>query len=328
MPHEYDTLPQYWSDLNKLWTQSLDHFVSSGIPPCLWVNKPAGCVVTSVGGRCPCDHQVLPALIKQVNSTLAGKPAEWNKHGGVFAAKASGQKIRCDQCRADASLDRSKRCSICSNTVYCSSSCMQLHSKVHSTHCRPVVPAPHSVELGSSWVVVLPADPDRRPYAALSPSGGPELQQFHKTIFGQMMGITARPPERSQRGRDDGILIFFNASAPKTTSPPNLRASAILTPLDFNRKPLANEVATSGPGVVVRGDALIVRFPPTVTALTSATRSIDFSYGDFDGRWGLMQSMEMMGVTGVTLLGNNAEGLATLASLNQQLAASSKGAKK
>jgi hypothetical protein len=187
-----------------------------------------------------------------------------------------------------------QKCSRCKNVAYCDAKCQRGHWVVHKKNCR----ASGDTEVHEEvWAVVLPGDPSRRPYATLLPVQG--WGQFISASF--LKGRPAGSPV--SRGHEVYGVFMLHLHDPPASLSANCRASAILTPQDGNM----NMTSVSGPGVKVRGDAVVIRAkvkspgldPQRLDSYDLDGPIVDFTHADYSSRWGIFQ---MIGVEGAEQL--------------------------
>jgi hypothetical protein len=286
--------PRYWVAQDDLWTNLLIKYKESGVAPCPWVLKPAGCLNRD---RCPEDHEsirrAVTAAAKEVNKSAEAK----QEPARVQTALVSACRV-CEECGKATDGDL-LRCSRCKNVAYCNAECQKSDWKDHKPNCR----APGTE--GSTdqiWAVVFPAGQKRKPYAILIPKNGRDAQKFAAEFIGSRQLMFKRPV-RGERHMIDNTGVMY---ALDSTGEPNLRAQTLF----WN---MGAPMPLSGRDVKVRGDAIIVSadWTPDASAMGGARPLVgpedslrDFGMKMYEERWGIFQviGIPSMGEMGIGML--------------------------
>jgi hypothetical protein len=285
------------------WGDSFRNFVSGKPAPCLWVLKTGdGLVGCQAGKLCPADHAGPLETSRDIDRILR-KPVGVQENPIEMETSLVANGVACSwpQCPRNTQLVEEtslKRCSRCHNTTYCGADCQKGHWKEHKPDCRPSNGT--SRESGNVWAIVLPSA-GRRPYPVLLP-----VQQSSRHVA-QLLGgrvALAHPCRGEKLG---GVMLAFRVdpsvtpedskelgrALPDQSLPVNVRASGILSELDFRDKgakvkPLGPaSTVISGRGARCRGTAIALRFAsPDMTSL------VDFGNDDYNERWGLFACMK------------------------------------
>jgi hypothetical protein len=348
--------PRWWQRQEDLWSSQLTLFKETSTLPCLWVAKNA-CVA---GPLCELDHELIMRRVSDVEFNLMDfqKGAADNIKGPQQPPTLLKNTVACSACPQIHEDQKMLRCAQCGNTAYCSAACRGAHESVHRRSCRPHLGLCTKVEVSEdafevmdeAWVMVLPADENRRPFAALVPQAEvPSVMAIEKLLgvespeglatrlaardkwgwsIGDFRALTVGPVCRGEGFRLDLTLVSRRRDTCRNWMqlPPNLRASALIT--DIEQDPSGSLLDVEGPQVKIRGDAVVCRWgivsdDPSQRRLRFCQKRglRDFAYRDYDERWGIFTIAKLEGTGKAMCLptGNNPQGERLAVQLMEQL---------
>ena len=159
-----------------------------------------------------------------------------------------------------------------------------------------------AADADATWVtaIMIPADEcggEVPPYEIAVPAEPGAGQAFVASLLGADSKAALRGSNVARESEVSVMdcMVFFHRAGADLGLPPNLRASAVVTPVTEER---GNLVALSGAAVRICGDAVVLRFESEEIAggrRRLKPSVIDLGADDFAARWGLLEAMRVPG---------------------------------